>query len=195
MEYQDLNNERESLFLGPDTLHVLEISSPEQITIIEWWKPGGAETYTACFSLIDNDGVHRDLIAKACIKLCPRETTQEWLQRRAILSENGVHFPEIYAIEGATLVEEFIPYTFFEAYKTANQKQRSALEECFKNTYLKIIGAGFNPTSLHDLRSHGDDVVVIDVGEDLGPPRPINSCDLSAVLNAEKQFRYITGKL
>lgn len=195
MEKKDLSKERDTLLLGPNTLAVLGIQSQEQINVIEWWQPGGAETYIATFRLEEDTGLYRDLIAKACVKLCPKETTEEWLQRRRQLTENGVIFPEIYAVDRSTIIEEFIPYSFLEAYKSADETIRTILEDRFKDTYLRIKGAGFYPASLHDLRSHGADAVVIDVGEDIGAPTAIAYCDLSSVIDAEKNFRAMISRI
>lgn len=184
--YQDV-----SKLLGPNTLLLLGADSSD-MEIVTPWHQGGAETYVADF-LLTKDGDIQHLIAKACIKFGPREAMNEWIQRRYKLEENGIIFPKLYLIDGATIVEEYIPYSFAEAFSNANGDEQSELKKAFVDTYKRIIGAGFSPMSLHDVRSRGLDAVIIDVGEDLGPAAQIDSCSLSVVVDAEKSFRKIIG--
>lgn len=190
-----LNNPEYNCYnlLGPRTTEILGLKESEVIKITNWWKPGGAETYIATFSISHQDGSINDLIAKSCIKLCPKETMDEWIDRRNILSINGVHFPEIYTVDGATIVEEYIPYSFKDAYKSADQETKEVLRTNFIDTYKRIWGAGFSPVSMHDVRSRGDDVVMIDLGEDLGGHRVMNQTSLSVIMKAETNFRSSIG--
>lgn len=176
--------------LGPRTLELLQIGSPNQLTIINQWQRGGAETYITDFIVERGPGNKEHLIAKACIKFSPREAMNEWLERRRIMQENGVLFPKLFAVDGATIIEEYVPYTFKEAYNQSNEDQRSELRENYISTYKRVYGAGFKPASLHDVRSHGVDVVVVvDVGEDIGGYMPINLCNLSVIIKAEASLR------
>lgn len=176
--------------LGPRTLDILRVNDPTSIEIINPWYRGGAETYVTDF-MLSIDGVSKHLIAKACIKFGPKEAMGEWLERRAILANNGVKLPDLYAVDGATLVEEFIPYGFKEAYVVADDATRVALREDYIDTYKKVCGAGFTPKSLHDVRSHGDDVILIDVGEDIGGLSSQSPTDFAAALKAEQDLRSI----
>lgn len=176
-------------FLGPNTLELLAVADSSAITIINPWRQGGAETYITDFEVDRGQDIKEHLIAKACIKFGPRQAMEEWLERRRIMQENGVIFPEISVIDGATIIEEFIPYTFGEAYNRASADQRTQLRVRYIDTYKRICGAGFTPASLHDVRSHGDDVVVIDVGEDIGGHMPIELCHMSVILKAESSLR------
>jgi len=173
-----------SSLLGPRTLELLKVERPDDIHLIQDWRRGGAETYVTVFEVGG-----RKLIAKACIKLPPGEVVREWLERRRIMSENGVVFPEVIAVDSATIIEEFIPLEFIQAYKFADEGEREQLENGFLCTYKRIYGSGFSPTSLHDLRSHGDDVVVVDVGEDIGGYVCRNASDISVAIKAEKSLR------
>lgn len=177
-----------NMLLGPRTLELLDVDSGDSIQVVHEWHRGGAETYVTDF-LLKQDGEQKHLIAKACIKFGPREAMDEWLDRRQIMQNNGVQFPELFAVDGATIVEEYIPFEFSFAYAQGNEATRSLLRERFIDTYKRISGAGFSPQSLHDVRSHGDDVVVIDVGEDIGGHISIDRCDLSVVVKAEQSFR------
>ena len=146
------------------------LSYPAQEYMIEAknaWQRVGLETYVLEFT-VETDGKHFHLIAKACIKFSPTEAMNEWMNRRALVESVGISTPKLHALAKATLVEEFIPYTFGEAYKAADPKCRERLENEFIRTVLALYRAGFNPKSLHDIRSHGEDVVLVDFGEDLG---------------------------
>lgn len=175
--------------LGSRTFELLHISESDRLTVVNQWQRGGAETYVTDFIVERECGGKEHLIAKACIKFSPREAMAEWLERRQTMQNNGVQFPELFAVDGATIIEEFIPFTFKEAFKQSDDNQRIKLREKYIDTYKRIYGAGFIPVSLHDVRSHGDDVVVIDVGEDIGGYMPIDLCDLSVILKAESSFR------
>lgn len=179
--------------LGPRTADILRLNDGETIQVTDWWKPGGSETYIATFSILQQDGVRHDLIAKSCIKMCPKETMHEWLDRRSILTENGVLFPELYAVDGATLVEEYIPYSFKDAYNVADVSVKKELHYKYIDMYKKICGSGFKPASMHDVRSRGNDVVMIDVGEDLGGRLHIDQTNMSVIIKAERNFRESTG--
>lgn len=180
-------------FLGSSVLDQLGIDSYEQIRIENPWYRGGAETYVTDFIIHDAEGKSTHLIAKACIKFSPREAMAEWLDRRRLMESNGVNFPKLFAVDGATIVEEYIPHTFKEAYLLSEEESRQELRSGYIDAYKRICGAGFNPASLHDVRSRGNDVVVIDVGEDIGGHMPISSCDLSIILRAESSFRDLTN--
>jgi hypothetical protein len=51
---------------------------------------------------------------------------------------------------------------------------------------------GFWPISLHDVRSRGNDVVVIDMGEDIGGPHSIVLDEIEVTDLAVKAFQRIT---
>lgn len=171
-----------AITLGQETLELLGVDSDDEIQELGPWYRGGAETFVTDFWRRSDGLPPAHLIAKACVKFCARETMADWFERRKTLIENGVDFPNVYALhsEGAMWVEEFIPYSFREAHKMANDSDRKLLEESLLDTYLRIEGAGFRPLSLHDLRSRGSDVVMIDVGEDVGGKRDISQCEVSA---------------
>jgi len=57
--------------------------------------------------------------------------------------------------------------------------------------YKRVVGAGFSPRSFHDVKSRELDVVMIEVGEDLGAPALIDSYSLSVVIDAKRNFRQI----
>lgn len=172
--------------LGADTMTLLGADDTEYLDVLSGWHRGGNETYVTDF-LVRRGSEVQHLIAKACVKFGPREALQEWLQRRQVLASNGVNLPNLVAVDeaGATLVEEFIPYTFKEAYGLAAVDGKKILESGFKDVFKRVYGAGFSPQNLHDVRSHGHDVVVIDVGADIGGYVLTNSSSLGVQARAD----------
>lgn len=178
-------------YLSPNILATLGVTDNSQIEIINDWKRGGTETYVSDFIFTSNED-SRHLIAKACVKFGPREAMSDWLDRRQKMQENGVLFPQLVAVDGATIVEEYIPLTFAQAYRQSDENQREILRKAYIDTYKRICGAGFSPISLHDVRSRGVDIVVVDPGQDIGGYVVIDYCDLSTIVKAEKSFRETT---
>ena len=150
-----------------NTANLVTVYSGETVSVINGWRRGGSETYISDF-VIDSQSSKRHLLAKACVKLCATETMREWLQRRSILAMHGVGTPDITAIDGAVIVEEYIPYSLREAYHEAGQKARDEIEKSFVNTFNVVNVLGFDTRGLHDVRSRGADVVLVDFDEDLG---------------------------
>lgn len=154
--------------LGPNTLSVLGTDDPNDITIIRPWFRGGNETYCTEFTQ-QTGGVFRHLMAKACVKLCPIESTAEWLGRRKIVEAIGVQVPELVAqVDRATILEEFIPFTLAQAFARADEDGKAQIHAALDDTAERILDAGFSPLSFHDVRSRGNDMVIIDFGHDLG---------------------------
>lgn len=179
------------MILGKNTADLLGVESLTSIQILTPWYQGGSETYVTDFLLTREGESPKHLIAKACIKMGARYAMAEWFKRRERLTENGITFPVVHAIDepGATWVEEFIPHTFKEAYIVGDEQRRRELKVRFVETFLRMEGVGFAPKGMHDLRSHGEDVVAIDVGEDLGGWKENDYCDLGAYVRAEQFFR------
>jgi hypothetical protein len=178
--------------LGPNTMELLGIDRPSEIQVLTPWHRGGAETYISDFQ-INRDRQQLHLIAKACIKFGATEATKEWVERRKELEVNGVALPKLYFVERATIVEEYIPFSFKEAYEQADETTRNNLGSNYIDTFKRVFGAGFTPMSFHDVRSRGEDAVVIDVGEDLGPSRFIDACSLSVCSKAVKSLSHTIG--
>jgi hypothetical protein len=178
----------EKMVLGPRTLELMGIDNYDAIDIVNGWQRLGAETYVTDFFL-QRGPDRRHLIAKACIKFGPREVMNEWLGRRQILEEHGVSVPELIVVDGATIVEEFIEHAFYEAYASASSEDQETLKYSFVDMYNKVLSAGFSPIALNDIRSRGMDSVVIDFGEDLGPPNNPSSTSLGRVAEIESNFR------
>lgn len=132
-------------------------------------------------------------MAKACVKMCAKETMDDWVARRSVIEEAGVSVPKLYSVQVATLIEEFIPYSFKEAHSLADRSEQENLAEQFKCTFSTLLDLGFNPISLHDIRSRGDDAVIIDFGFDLGSPsenaRPVDDSEKDK--KTETEYRKI----
>lgn len=157
---------RTAKFLGSNTLELLKVNDPASITLLSEWKQSG-EVFSIQFQVDDGTEL-ADLIAKACIKFSPIEVVNDWLQRRKVLDELGLVTPRLFATDAATIIEEYVPYTLKEAYKTAGDSLKESLKKQFQEAYIKLRRTGFSPISLHDVRSRGADVVFVDFGEDLG---------------------------
>lgn len=180
-----------STFLGESTKEILGITSDDQIESLTEWTQKGGETFSCDFVLRDGER-RRHLIAKACIKYCPVETVDEWIGRRDMLEQAGVTVPVLFKRDGAVVIEEFVPYSLHEAFSLASSAEKDEIEASFIATYESMSRAGFWPISLHDVRSRGQDVVVIDMGEDIGGPHAVTLDDIEVVDLAVKAFQRIT---
>jgi len=132
------------------------------------WERPGSEAYVMQFAITGPDGLASHFIAKACIKIPVTPSLGDWLMRREVLAQRGVVVPRLHAVNRGVLIEEYIPYDFRSAYHMADDRNRGQLAEAFIDTYRRVYETGFRPTSLHDVRSHGSDVVMVDFGSDLG---------------------------
>lgn len=136
------------------------------------WDRGGAETYIFRFRVEAKDARPIDALIKACVAFAPATTLQAilqgWIERRELLAANGVGTPALYYWGKGVVVEEFVP---FEVKALLERKQ--SLPKILNGLSLyaaALSRLGFAPVEpFRDLRSHGEDVVVVDFGEDLGP--------------------------
>jgi hypothetical protein len=135
------------------------------------WHRSGAETYSLLFAAVTAAGQRHEFFMKACVSygagVALKEIFAEWLSRRSLVRELGVGTPRLYATGPALLVEEYITYELSEAVARPGQHQK--LLRSIGATAGLLIRAGFSPISAHDWRSRGDDVVLVDFGQDLGP--------------------------
>lgn len=165
--------------------------SEYSIEVVKDWHRPGTESYIMQFDVKTGD-LSTSALVKACIKLDPTSTVNDWIQRRDTLSQNGISVPVLYSVQRGEYIEEFVPYTIREAYKAGSDGERYAIEQGFIHTYKKLFEIGFNPISMHDIRSRGDDVVLIDFGSDLGSPDIAKSSSVSTEVAAdyfERNFR------
>jgi hypothetical protein len=136
------------------------------------WIPGGSETYLFYFSVHCAGGRFRRFLLKSIVGYAPglslTETTEAWVGRRGVLSENGVAVPRLHAFARATLLEEFVPFALAERLRGGGESR--LLQIGLVRYALVLWRLGFRPVAAFgDLRSRGCDVVPVDFGEDLGP--------------------------
>ena len=143
------------------------------------WIRGGAETFIARFTVLHESGRPADYILKACVcwspGFSPTEIIGKWVGRRLVLSRAGIRTPRLLGHGDGILLEEFIPFTIAEALRdSGNEVTRTSLITDVARLAGTVSGLGFHPLCLfHDLRSHGNDAVLVDCGEDLGEPSSI----------------------
>jgi len=156
------------------------------------WERGGAETYVYRFWVRNQQ--HREVgyIIKACAVFAPNSRLEkillEWISRRKVLSENGISTPKLFAYGHGVVLEESIPYSLKENLARSSADSKNLLKDIafYAGTLSKLGFCPINP--FKDLRSRGDDIVVIDFGEDLGPPQVANSPNLDLLDIMLNQF-------
>lgn len=155
-------------------LATLEIAEPdEELTLetVQDWYRSGTETYSLRFA-VSNQLRRSELMLKACVAYCGGQPLKEifasWLSRRRLLNGLGASTPRLYAAGNALLVEEYVPYSLLDSLDSG--QYREDILRSIGRTAGLLVSAGFVPLSAHDWRSRGNDVVLIDFGQDLGPP-------------------------
>lgn len=156
------------------TLGLLSTPSSKFKLISSKWERGGAETYLDRFQFLIRDQIPVDILIKACVTFTPGadldSILDEWVDRRRLLSENGVKTPRLYGSGYGVLIEEFVPYELRTVLTSGGEKPAKVLDELARYA-ATLSRLGFSPVDpFKDLRSHGDDIVVVDFGRDLGPP-------------------------
>lgn len=140
------------------------------ITVRDWYR-SGAETYGFQFTVITTAGQSHKCFMKACVAYAAgiplKDIFAQWMYRRAKVADNDVDTPKLYATGAALLIEEFIPYSVDQA--LADIKNRHQILRRLGSTAAHLVKMGFAPISMHDWRSRGRDVVLVDFGQDLGP--------------------------
>ncbi len=131
------------------------------------WHMPGSESFIMDFQINSLKRTER-VIAKACIKMGASAVVQEWISRRELASSAGIEVPKLYSVSGPDILEEYIPQTLKQVYEKSDSDKREHLHHEFFTAYQKLIKLGFSPVSLHDVRSHGEDIVIVDFGSDLG---------------------------
>lgn len=160
-----------------EALEVLQLiqdqSSHIDIRRSDSWDRGGAETYTYKFWVKENGQINKGYILKACVAYSPLgldSILNEWIARRRLVTDAGVLTPRLMTYGFGVILEEFIEFELRTRLLQCEELVSPLLRQVASHigTLLKL---GFSPTNvLDDLRSRGNDVVMIDFGEDLGPP-------------------------
>jgi len=152
------------------------------------WIIGGEETFQVAFWIETMSGQRYKYLLKACTTFGAFRgvvaIVAEWLARRNLLNKSGIATPKLYASANGLVLEEFIPYPL------ANIQITDAILVDLAYLAGTLSRLGFSPVDgvFGDLRSHGDDVVVVDFGEDLGPPNASSGKD-------DHLFSLILGQL
>ena len=166
--------------------------APYNFELVKDWYRGGSESYILDFKV--NSGIDtKHLLGKACIKMCAVEVVSEWHDRRSRIQRAGIEVPKLYSTNRADYIEEFIESDLRTAHIVAGSETRRKLEDGFINTYKNLNAIGFSIVSLHDVRSRGDDVVLIDFGSDLGGFTESQRSNESVEMKAEDDLRRILG--
>jgi hypothetical protein len=161
-----------------DALHNLRLlddrSVDFEIKQKQDWVRSGSETYLYRFDVQFSTGKIQELVFKACVAWSPGakldSILQSWIDRRNILNGAGISTPKLFAYGRGILLEEYIPFSLRERLNTV--EDHSLLLNGVAHLTGNLVHLGFEPIEpFGDLRSRGDDVVVIDFGEDLGQPR------------------------
>lgn len=162
-----------------DAVYTLGMTSSrtEQFELIadnKEWIRGGAETYLYRFGIVLSDTKKLDLLIKACVAFSPgtdlSKILADWIDRRNLLASNGIETPTLYGWGEGVLIEQFIPHDLNSRFAEAPENVPVLLDNLVGYA-AALSRLGFAPVSpFHDLRSSGTDVVVVDFGQDLGPP-------------------------
>ena len=162
-----------------DALHLLGLlnaptASFHLINFDNEWRRGGAETYIYRFQIEEEPGQRRDVLLKACVAYAPGGSLdgllRNWIDRRNLLSATGIQTPKLYGWGHGLVIEEFVQYQLVERLKSGETPRKSLLGGLAKYA-AALSKLGFAPVEpFADLRSRGDDIVVVDFGQDLGPP-------------------------
>jgi hypothetical protein len=162
--------EREALF----QLKLLpSVSKEYQVRTDVDWERGGDETYIYRF-WIRSEGQESGYIIKACVTLDLERgiegTILEWVSRRNVLMSNNISVPQlVYAGQGL-IIEELIPWSLLDRMRS-NPSTITQILPLLVDYAATLSRLGFAPIDgFTDLRTRGSDLVVIDFGEDLGPP-------------------------
>lgn len=138
------------------------------------WKRGGAETYLERFQFVSREEESLEVLIKACVAFSPSIDLEkiliDWVERRRLLSENGITTPLLYGWGNGVLIEEYVPHDLRTLLIGCDEPSPSVLDGL--TLYAAALSRlGFTPIGpFNDLRSHGSDIVVVDFGQDLGPP-------------------------
>lgn len=153
------------------------------------WHMPGSESFIMDFQINSLKRTER-VIAKACIKMGASAVVQEWISRRELASSAGIEVPKLYSVSGPDILEEYIPQTLKQVYEKSGSDKREHLHHEFLTAYQKLIELGFSPVSLHDVRSHGEDIVIVDFGSDLGGIHtPRQDTDIRGNVGVGERFR------
>ena len=147
------------------------------VRIDDQWMRGGSETYIFRFWIMDNHGLEKGYIMKAFVGFDLAAGVEgilhNWVTRRNILAKNGIIVPQLVTYGRGILIEELIPFHIKEMLEPSSDfkvARQLMIEMARAAGVLSRLGF-LSLDAYSDLRSHGNDVVFIDFGQDLGSPR------------------------
>jgi hypothetical protein len=154
-------------------LGIIETPAPEpEVEEVHGWMRGGSETYIYRFRVHHHD-VH-DVLLKAIVAFSTAkslsEIGDEWVQRRQLLEQDGIHTPRLYHAGRALVVEQFIPEGLGSFLRRGAPDTTHLFDQVMRYaaTLEKHRFCPLEP--FHGLRTNGTDVFAVDFGQDLGPP-------------------------
>ena len=139
------------------------------------WLRSGAETFSCDFAVETDEGKLTRCRIKACVAYSPNRSLasilDSWIQRRTLLAAAGAATPKLIAWGKGVIVEEWIPNVLKDCMTSGTPDHLWHLCRHMAETAGIIARSRFQPVSFFaDLMSRGDDVVIVDFGEDLGEP-------------------------
>jgi hypothetical protein len=150
------------------------LASPDSTFSVETvytWRRLGAESYVMQLSVLQPESPppqNVTYIAKACISTPITTTFQEWMRRKSTLENANIPTPHTFAQLPGVTIQEYIPFSLKDVLVNGTREVRRTLTDNLTTTHQQLHGLGFRPLGLTDARSHGDNVVLIDFGHDLG---------------------------
>lgn len=150
------------------------------LEVIDDWYRAGAETFLLVFDIVREGNSSVRLALKACTPQTPRggsvkDVLEQWLGRRRLLAKLGVSTPALFGTSNGVLLEEYVPYALDELMQDHASEQ---IVVSLARTMGIVCRAGFSPVALpSDMRSRGNDAVLVDFGSDLGSPTSARSED------------------
>jgi hypothetical protein len=136
------------------------------------WHPIG-DVYCTAFTVDHDDRPPQTVILKACADgsalTSAGQLAEDWAARYRLLRCAGVGVPQVYWTRRGCIAEEHIPLDLADAWRLS-AATRPAIAHHIGHLCAVLTGCRFNPVRLAGLRSRGDDLVVTNVGADLGPP-------------------------
>jgi hypothetical protein len=137
------------------------------------WRRGGGETYLYRFKVI-SAGCSHDVVLKAVTAFSTSRTlnqlANEWVERRQLLEDEGVRTPTLYFAGRALLVEEYVGEKLATWLQRNPGSGRQLIDQVFRLAAV-MDRHGFEPICVFNgLRTDGENVYVVDFGQDLGPP-------------------------
>jgi hypothetical protein len=137
------------------------------------WRRGGAETYLYRFKVIGGKRTH-DVVLKAVTAFSTSRTltelAEEWVGRRRLLADAGVATPTLYFAGRALLVEQYIGEKLGPWLRRRPDNGIQLTDQVFRLA-AAMDRHGFSPVgSFERLRTDGENIYIVDFGQDLGPP-------------------------